>query len=338
MAAITNSPAQHPAPHSAEVQDQPQHSVETSQANSVDQDLEKQEDEIPPPPSEEPAPKDPNVIEWDGPDDPGRPQNWPSRTRWIYTMILGSMTFVVTYASSVFSTATQVTAVQFGVSNEVMILGTSLTVLGFAFGPTVWAPLSEVYGRKYPLFFGYLTAGLFTIGVAVAQNLYTIMICRFFTGFFGSAPLAIIGGQLADMWDPVTRGIAMVAFAGATMIGPVLGPIVGGFVTMSYLGWRWTQYLLAIMIFFFGGIGAIFVPETLESVLLSRRAAKIRFETKNWAVRAKSDEIPVDIKALVEKYLIRPYKMLFTEPILLLVTIYISSKQPLFWAHAMTNH
>lgn len=57
---------------------------------------------------------------------------------------------------------------------------------GFAFGPIMWGPFSELYGRKYPLFFGFFVFAIFQIPVAVAQNLQTIMICRFFGGFFGS--------------------------------------------------------------------------------------------------------------------------------------------------------
>lgn len=104
-----------------------------------------------------------------------------------------------------------------------MVLGTSLFVLGFAFGPIVWGPFSELYGRKMPLFFGFFVFAIFQIPVAVAQNLQTIFVCRFFGGFFASAPLAIVGGLLADMFEPINRGIAIAVFSGATFIGPVAG-------------------------------------------------------------------------------------------------------------------
>jgi MFS transporter, DHA1 family, multidrug resistance protein len=81
--------------------------------------------------------KDPNLIEWDGPDDPGNPMNWSRTKKWIITIVLGLMTFCVTFASTVFSTATVPTAIEYGVSTEVTTLGTSLFVLGFAVGPLV---------------------------------------------------------------------------------------------------------------------------------------------------------------------------------------------------------
>jgi len=95
-----------------------------------------------------------------------------------------------------------------------------------------------------PLFLGYVLFAIFQIPVAVAQNVETIMLGRFFGGLFASAPLAVVGGALADMWDPVERAYAVCAFAGGTFIGPVLGPIIGGFVTQSHLGWRWYVLLL----------------------------------------------------------------------------------------------
>lgn len=65
-------------------------------------------------------------------------RNWPEGKKWLYTVLLGLMTFVVTFASSVFSTVTGPTSQEFGVSQEVMILGVSLFVLGFAWGPIIW--------------------------------------------------------------------------------------------------------------------------------------------------------------------------------------------------------
>lgn len=171
---------------------------------------------------------------------------------------------------------------------------------------------------------GYAIFAIFNIPVAVAQNLETIFVCRFFAGFFGSAPLAIVGGALADFWGPVDRGVAICVFGSATFIGPTMGPIIGGFITMSHLGWRWTQWITLIMAAFFGGIGLFVIPETYAPVLLQRKAKKIRYETKNWAIRAPADEKKVDFKEIIEKYILRPFKMLALEPILVLVTLYQS--------------
>src|SRR5579871_1517076 len=143
------------------------------------------------------------IVEFEGPDDPLNALNWSIRKRVIATLLLSLTTFVVTFASSVFSSALRVVAVEFNVSDEVATLGTSLFVLGFALGPLVWGPMSELFGRKKPLFIGFFIFAIFQIATAVAQNLYTIMLTRFFGGVFGSAPLAIVGGALVDFFNPI---------------------------------------------------------------------------------------------------------------------------------------
>jgi MFS transporter, DHA1 family, multidrug resistance protein len=87
--------------------------------------------------------RDPNLIEWDGPNDPENPMNWPTSKKWRVTIAMGMMTFCVTFASSVFSNATVPTAKLFGVSTEVTTLGTSLFVAGFGAGPLVSFPLAR---------------------------------------------------------------------------------------------------------------------------------------------------------------------------------------------------
>ncbi|EHK98277.1 putative Uncharacterized transporter C36.03c [Glarea lozoyensis 74030] len=268
--------------------------------------------------------KDPNLIEWDGPDDPENPMNWPARKKWINTVTMGMMTFCVTFASSVFSNATRPTAELFHVSTEVTTLGTSLFVLGFAVGPLIWGPFSEVFGRKLPLFTGYTLFAIFQIPVAVAVNLETIMLCRFFGGVFASAPLAIVGGALADFFTAVDRGVAVCVFAGATFIGPIAGPIMGGFIVDSYLGWRWTAWITLIMATFFGLLGLIIVSESSHPKILQNRAKRIRFETKNWAIHSELDTKEINFKSILQVYLLRPVKMLVLEPILLLITIYMA--------------
>jgi hypothetical protein len=92
----------------------------------------------------------------------------------------------------------------------------------------------------------------------------------------------------------------------------------------SHLGWRWTAWITLIMAASFGTLAFFTVPETFAPVILQARAKKIRFETKNWAVHSVQDEKRVDLMTILNIYLLRPIKMLFTEPILVLMTIYMA--------------
>jgi MFS transporter, DHA1 family, multidrug resistance protein len=112
-----------------------------------------------------------------------------------------------------------------------MILGVSLYVLGFAFGPLVWGPISEVYGRTRPLFIGMAVFIILQISLGVALNLETVFICRFLGGIAGSSPLAVVAGMYVDLMEAIERGMATAAYEGATFAGPAAGPVVGPFIT-----------------------------------------------------------------------------------------------------------
>jgi DHA1 family multidrug resistance protein-like MFS transporter len=266
-----------------------------------------------------------DIVDWDGPHDPENPQNWSSKYRWWIIMILACMTFVVSFGSSVWSTATIVTAEEFGVGQEVMILGVTLYVVGFALGPLVFGPLSELYGRRKPLMAGTLGFLIFQIPIGVATNLQTIFVCRFFSGAFGSATLAIVPGMAVDLFNPIERGVATMAYAAAVFAGPAVGPIVGEFtVKNTDLGWHWTAWFTMIMGAFFYVIALPTVKETFPAVILKAKAARLRQETGNWALHTKQDEDPVHFGFLFRKYGLKPVQMMTKEPILIVMTIYIS--------------
>lgn len=69
--------------------------------------------------------------------------------------------------------------------------------------------MSEVYGRKWSVLIPYFISAFFVIGTGASENIQTLMICRFFAGFFASAPVTNTGGVLRDMWAPSVRSYAM---------------------------------------------------------------------------------------------------------------------------------
>lgn len=252
------------------------------------------------------------VVEFDGPNDPLHAQNWPLKKKLPVAVSLAYVTLVAAFGSSIFSAATGSVAAHFGVSREVGILGISLYVLGFATGPLLWAPCSELYGRKMPLLLSSFGFSIFAVSVAVAKDLQTVFICRFFSGFFGACPLTCVGAVFADMFNNRQRGLAITVFSMTVFAGPLLAPFIGGFIDMSYLGWRWTEYITAIMGFLGLGLSLIFLEETYPPVILVNKAAELRRRTKNWGIHAKQEEIEIDFRELVEKNLSRPMRMLFT--------------------------
>lgn len=81
------------------------------------------------------------VVEFDGFDDPRHAQNWPMRWKLLIGAMLAFDALAATMGSSIFSSAIRGIRETFHVGQEVGILGTSLFVLGYAFGPIMWAPM-----------------------------------------------------------------------------------------------------------------------------------------------------------------------------------------------------
>lgn len=184
--------------------------------------------------------------------------------------------------------------------------------------------MSELYGRKWPLLISSFGFSIFNVAVATGKDLQTIFICRFFGGFFGACPLTLVAAVFADMFNNRERGPAVLLFSMAVFAGPLLAPFIGGFIEMSYLGWRWTEYLVCIMGFTGFGLSLLLLEETYPPLILVNKAADLRRRTKNWGIHAKQEEIEVDFRELVEQNLSRPMRMLVSEPIVLALSIYMA--------------
>ncbi|CCH41412.1 putative membrane protein [Wickerhamomyces ciferrii] len=268
----------------------------------------------------------PNVEEYtvsfDGPQDPRIPTNWPLSKKLPLCFIIAFHTSCVSWASSVFSPGILFVAEEFHVGRVVATLAVSFFVLGFACGPVIWAPLSELYGRRIVLLISGIGFTLFQFATATGKDIQTVLICRFFGGSIGAAPMVVVPAAFADVFNNEQRGKVICIFVMTVFCIPILAPLAGSFITYSYLGWRWTEYITGIM----GSVSTLlvllFYKETHHPIILVEKAKEIKQKTGNWAIHAPHDEFTLTIKDIVEKNLTRPLKMLVTEPVILLISIY----------------
>ncbi|KAL3430193.1 major facilitator superfamily domain-containing protein [Aspergillus tetrazonus] len=265
------------------------------------------------------------TVDFEGPDDTMHPQNWPLTIKLISSIMACSGTLITSLNSAIFSPAADQASRDFDVGREVISLGTALFVLGFATGPVIWAPMSELIGRKLPLVIAILGEGIFTVGCAAAQEVQTLIICRFFAGVCGASQLTVVPGVLADLYNNAHRGVAIGLYALTVFGGPFIAPIAGGFMASGHLGWRWTLYIPAILALAIGALSILFLKETYPPCILATKASGIRKKRpENWAIHAEQETVELEIAVLVEKYFNRPLRLLVTEPVLLLISLYMS--------------
>jgi multidrug resistance protein len=266
---------------------------------------------------------DPYIVEF-LPDDPRNPVNFTPAKKWAITVVVAVATLAVAFCSSAYTGGIREILIQFRCSQEVATLGVSLFVLGFAIGPLLWAPLSELYGRQILYVITYCALTAFAAGCAGAQNIETLIVLRFFAGAFGSSPVTNAGGVISDMFSAQDRGIATSIFAIAPFMGPVLGPIVGGFVG-EQVGWRWVEGVMAIFAGVIWIVGTLMVPETYTPFLLRNRAAALSKETgKVYISIIEAQSAKKTPAEAFKQAILRPWILLFMEPIVLALSVYMA--------------
>lgn len=263
------------------------------------------------------------LVEFDGEDDPFHPYNWNIGRKICVSIIVNFYSFCNSLGSALFSESNEGLMQEFEIGNVVATIATSLYVLGFALGPMIWAPMSELFGRRavfLPASFGFMC---FSYAVATAKDLQTVMLCRFFSGFCGGSAMVLSASTIGDIFSAKHRGRAMAPFGLTVCGGPLLGPIIGGFTAKNLsLGWRWNAYWSAFLGSALFVTIFLFLKETFHPVVLSRKADIIRKKTGNWAIHSKQETLSLTLSEICVKYFARPLFMLFTEPILFLLAIY----------------
>ena len=136
----------------------------------------------------------------------------------------------------------------FGTSNnQVATIVVSIFVLGFAFGPLLLAPLSELYGRVPVYHVCNTVFVIFSAACGLATDIGMLLAFRFLAGFAGVAVVTCGSGTIADLMPPEKRGGAMALWSLGPLVGPVAGPVCAGFL-VDAKGWRWVFWVITIVV------------------------------------------------------------------------------------------
>jgi MFS family permease len=279
----------------------------------------------------------PNLVDWEV-DDPERPINWTNRKKCLNLSLVFFFRFLTSLASSMVAPVTPLIESDLDLNSETIAsFIVSIFILGYAVGPLVISPLSEVYGRR-PLY--WVNNVLFTcwnLSAALSPTWGAVLAFRLLGGLAGSCSVTSGSGSIADCVKKERRGLVTTIFseytwqsdlvvsntipAAGPLIGPCIGPIVGGYLSAA-AGWRWVFWLLTIA----SGVGTIisFIvqTETFEPVLLERRTEGLRKSLNRPALFHRYTDNG-SWQARMSRAIVRPVKMLCTSPIVLLTSLYV---------------
>ncbi|KAF5364598.1 hypothetical protein D9758_005617 [Tetrapyrgos nigripes] len=256
-------------------------------------------------------------------DESEHPQNCSTWRKWAAVFVISSCALCVACTSSAASFTENGVAKEFNVSHEVTILAISLFVQGMGLGPLLAGPLSEVYGRNLVYQVSFVLVFALSFAVAFAPNIEIYLIFRFICGFFGSTFLSVAGGSVSDLFDDEHVGNPMAIYTISPFIGPVLGPLLSGFINQN-VDWRWTYYVLIMWTFVQTIALFLIVPETFIPVLTARKAARLRRETKNDVWWASLDRQNNNLGQAILISCYRPFQLMIRDPMASLLNLWTS--------------
>jgi multidrug resistance protein len=271
--------------------------------------------------------KDVNLVTWDGPDDPDNPKNWTRKKKWLATITVSLFTFISPVSSSMIAPCLEGILKDFHIPNDASHrfqaeLAMSVFILAFAVGPLFLGPLAELFGRRIILQISNLFYFVFNLACGFSNNIGMIIAFRFLSGLGGSAPMGIGGGVLGDIWLPQERGKAMAMYSLMPLLGPAIGPIAGGFI-QQYSTWRWVFYSTSIAAIFVQVLGIFFLRETYAAEILKRKKKQLIKITGNKDLHTEFDNPNRKFRQHLATALARPFKLLFTQPIVQVLALYI---------------
>ncbi|KAM0518132.1 hypothetical protein ACHAPE_004539 [Trichoderma viride] len=249
-------------------------------------------------------------------DDPENPWNWPTWKKTVMVVMISSQALTASIGTSIISPSRTELMDIFNISSTEAILPVTLYTIALGFGPIVGGPLSETVGRL-PVYAGALILGaLFTLGAGFAKQFSALCVLRFLAGFCWAPVLAVAPGSLAETFEPRVRGFVFAICILMPFLGPGLGPVIGAFATTGK-DWQWTQWSLL----FFAVWSLLWIPLTQETF---HPTIKARLAKKRGQGIPQKTPVLARLRAFAVVAVIRPLRMLFFEPIVTFICLYVA--------------
>lgn len=196
-------------------------------------------------------------------------------------------------------------------------------MVGFSFGSLIAGSFSETFGRNCVYLSTLIVYMLFILGAALSKTFGAILVCRFLSGFFGSTPLTVAGGTVADLYNPLETTWGFPFFAILAFAGPLLGPVIGAWIPYG-LSVHWAEWLMLILSGVVFILVMLFQPETYGPLLLQWKASILRQATgdQRYASEGEISRTPLLRKLAIN--LVRPFSFVYTELIVLVFAAYLT--------------
>ncbi|TRX97766.1 hypothetical protein FHL15_001521 [Xylaria flabelliformis] len=267
---------------------------------------------------------------WDSPDDPENPYNFSSTKKISFGIVMGLGSLVTLVAASVTAAALGDISRDLGLDPATAQISFSVYFLGLAFGPFPIAAISETNGRRNIWIASNVWFILWNSLSPVGYSKGLMIAGRFLAAAGASAGNTLTGPVMTDMFHEKDRGKSLAIAGLLPYLGPALGPIIGGLVS-QLIAWPWLFYIVSILDTVVLVIGVLVLRETYTPVLLRRKAATLAQRDRD-VIDGSSIAAPSpttagrwaswrDMLSRLRVNMLRPWHILVTRPVILLVTL-----------------
>ncbi|OAK98192.1 MFS general substrate transporter [Phaeosphaeriaceae sp. SRC1lsM3a] len=266
------------------------------------------------------------LVGWESADDPENPhhRNWTFSQKWLLMTWVIIMCTFSPMISSICAPGTSLTLEEFDTTSRTIgTLMISIYVLGYAVGPLFLAPLSEMYGRAVVINWSTAFFNAFLLGCSLAPNMPALIAMRLLAGIGGSAVMTIVSSCIGDVFRVHERATASAIVIGTPSISPVMGPILGGFIS-QYLGWRWAYWIVMMVTVPVNVLMFWYLRESNHPTILERKTRRLRKDLGRDDLHSQL-EMKLPPREVLVRSLMRPMKFLFKSPIILIVALYVST-------------
>ncbi|TAK74143.1 MAG: DHA2 family efflux MFS transporter permease subunit [Gammaproteobacteria bacterium] len=169
-------------------------------------------------------------------------QSLSSMDRWLITLVIMAAALMEVIDTTIINVALPHMQGSLGASSDEITWTLTSYIVSAAICMPLTGYLSDRFGRKKYLIFSIASFTFASALCGAATSLSEIVFFRLLQGIFGAGLVPLSQAILADVFPPEERGKAMAIWGIGVMVGPILGPTLGGYLT-DILNWRWTFYV-----------------------------------------------------------------------------------------------
>ena len=176
-------------------------------------------------------------------------------------LVLGLLSAIGPFAIDMYLPALPSIGQSLGASVNAVQASLMAFFVSLGIGQIIYGPVSDMVGRKAPLYFGMVLFAVGSIGCALAPDIHTLVVLRFIQGLGASAGMVIPRAVVRDLHTGTDAARLMSLLMLVFSVSPILAPLAGSLL-IEFIGWRSVFWAVTVAAVLGLALMATSLPET----------------------------------------------------------------------------